>query len=251
VNFGAVPPNTLAPNGEQTALPGTVVFYAHTFYAGSGGQVSFALSNAAIPSSLPWTQVLYRDSNCSGALDAGEPQVTASLTTTASQTICLIVKQFVPAGATFGAQNITTLSAVLNYTGASPALSSAPLTVIDVTIVGEASALTLNKRVSNITQGGPVGITVSAKPGDTLQYTLTAVNNGGTALSTLLINDATPAFTTYLSAACPVILPAVITACTVSVQPAVGAPGNVQWTFNGSLAASGLLAVTYQVKLNQ
>lgn len=251
VNFGAVPPNTLAPNGQQTALPGTVVFYAHTFYAGSGGQVTFALSNAAIPSSLPWTQVLYRDSNCSGALNAAEPQVIASLTTTAGQTICLIVKQFVPAGATFGAQNTTTLSAVLSYTSASPALSSAPLTVIDVTTVGDVDALTLNKRVSNITQGGPVGITVSAKPGDTLQYTLTAVNNGGTALSTLLINDATPAFTTYLSAACPVILPAVITACTVSVQPAVGAPGNVQWTFNGALAASGQLAVTYQVKLNQ
>ncbi len=33
--------------------------------------------------------------------------------------------------------------------------------------------------------------------------------------------------------------------------PNVGTPWNVQWTFNGSLAASGKLAVTYQVKLNQ
>lgn len=251
VNFGAVPPNTLAPNGEQTALPGTVVFYAHTFYAGSGGQVAFALSHAAIPSSLPWTQVLYRDSNCSGALDAAEPQLIASVTTTAGQTLCLIVKQFVPAGATFGAQNTTTLSAVLSYTGASPALSGTPLTVIDVTTVGELSALALSKRVSNLTQGGPAGISANARPGDTLQYTLTAVNNGGTPLSSLVINDATPAFTTYLSAACPVVLPAAITACSVAVQPTVGAPGDVQWTFNGSLAASGQLAVTYQVKLNQ
>lgn len=33
--------------------------------------------------------------------------------------------------------------------------------------------------------------------------------------------------------------------------PNVGTPGDVQWTFNGALAASGQLAVTYQVKLNQ
>lgn len=251
VNFGAVPASTLAPNGEQTALPGTVVFYAHTFYAGSGGQVTFALSHAASPSGLAWTQVLYRDSDCSGALDAAEPQLLASVATTAGQTLCLIVKQFVPAGAALGAQNTTTLSAVFSYTGASPALSGMPLTVMDVTTVGDVGALSLTKRVGNLTQGGPAGISVNARPGDTLQYTLTAVNNGGAPLSTLVINDATPAFTTYLSAACPATLPAVITACTVSVQPAVGAPGNVQWTFNGALAASGQLAVTYQVKLNQ
>jgi hypothetical protein len=35
----------------------------------------------------------------------------------------------------------------------------------------------------------------------------------------------------------------------VSTQPAVGAGGALQWTFTGSLAASGSLAVTYQVKI--
>ncbi|MCX7256446.1 MAG: hypothetical protein NTZ64_06825, partial [Polaromonas sp.] len=249
-NVGGPLPNRLAPNGAQTAQPGTAVFYAHTFNASSAGQVTFTLSNAATPTGWPWNQVLYRDSDCSGSLDAGEPNIAAPISVVAGVPLCLVVKQFVPAGIASGAQNIATLSATFSYS-TNPAWPSSPLSVVDVTTVGDVGALTLNKRVSNITQGGPVGITVSAKPGDTLQYTLTAVNNGSAALSTLLINDATPAFTTYLSAACPVTLPAVITACTVSVQPAVGTPGNVQWTFNGALAASGQLAVTYQVKLNQ
>ncbi len=245
-NVGVPPPNRLAPNGAQTAQPGTVVFYAHTFHAGSNGQVTFALTNAAMPTGWPWNQVLYRDSDCSGTLDAAEPDITTPLTLTAGQTLCLVVKQFVPAGISSGAQNATTLSAT--YTTAS---SSALLAVIDVTTVDAASALALSKRVSNTTQGGPAGTTVNANPNDTLQYTLTAVNNGSAALSTLVINDATPAFTTYLSAACPPTLPAVITACSVSIQPAVGAQGGLQWTFTGSLASGAQLAVTYRVKVDQ
>jgi len=250
VNFGLVPANALAPNGAQTAQPGTVVFYAHTFTPGSGGQVTFSLSSAGTPSSLAWTQVLYRDASCSGTLDASAVQVTTAITVTAGQALCLIVKQFVPAAAALGAQNTTTLTALFSYTGSTPLLSGT-LSVIDVTTVGEPSALALNKRVSNITQSGPIGLTTTAQPGDTLEYTLTALNNGSEPLSVLVINDATPAFTTFVSALCPASLPASLTACTLSILPAVGTAGNLQWTFTGKLAPSGQLAVTYRVRINQ
>ena len=244
-NLGAPPPSRLNPNGAQTAQPGTVVFYAHNFYAGSDGQITFTLTNVATPTGWPWNQVLYRDSNCNGTLDAAESVIAAPIALAAEQTLCLVIKQFVPAGIASGAQNATALSA--SYTTAS---ATVLLSAVDVTTVTDSSALALTKRVSNITQGGVSGITVNANPGETLQYTLTAVNNGSTSLSTLSINDATPAFTTYLSAACPVTLPVVLTACIVSLQPAVGAPGNVQWTFTGVLAPSGQLTVSYQVKVN-
>ena len=250
VNFGLVPVNTLAPNGAQSAQPGTTVFYAHTFQAGSGGQVTFSLANTASPTSPAWNQVLYQDSNCSATLEATEPQITAAITVTAGQKICLIVKQFVPAGAALGAQNNTTLSAAFGYTNASPVLSDT-LIATDVTTVGQAGALALSKLVNNVTQGGAAATAVSATPGDTLQYTLTAANNGSQALSTLVINDATPAFTTYLSAACPAVLPTGTTACSVSMQPAVGGQGSLQWTFTGSLSSGAQLVVSYQVKVNQ
>ena len=250
VNFGLVPANTLGPNGAQAAQPGTTVFYAHTFTAGSGGQVTFSLGNSASPASPAWTQVLYQDSNCNGVLDAGEPQVTAPFSVTAGQKICLIVKQFVPAGAANGAQNNATLSAAFAYVNATPALASS-LLAQDITTVGPPGALALSKLVSNITQGGAVATAVSANPGDTLQYTLTAVNNGTQALNTLVVSDATPAFTTFVSAACPATLPSGINTCSVSTKPAAGAAGSLQWTFTGSLAPGAQLAVTYQVKVNQ
>ena len=41
---------------------------------------------------------------------------------------------------------------------------------------------------------------VNANPGDTRQYTLTATSNGSGSLAALVIGEATPGFTTYLSA---------------------------------------------------
>ena len=84
-----------------------------------------------------------------------------------------------------------------------------------------------------------------------LPYSLNAVNHGTQNLTTLIVNDATPAFTSYQSAACPATLPAGITACTVTTQPAVGGQGGLQWTFAGSLAPGAELAVTYLVKVEQ
>jgi uncharacterized repeat protein (TIGR01451 family) len=250
VAFGLAAPSSLAPSGAQTAQPGTVVFYTHTFQAGSGGQVSFALANVSNPASPTWSTVLYQDSSCNGTLDGGEPVVAAPITVTAGQQICLIVKQFVPAGAAYGALNTATLTATFTYTNASPALSST-LSVTDTTTGGEPSALNLKKLVSNVTRGGGTATSVTATPGEVLQYTLTAQNNGAGPLTTLVINDATPAFTTFVSAACPGTLPTGITTCAISTQPTAGTTGSVQWTFTGSLSAGLTLTVNYQVKLSQ
>ncbi|MBC5781364.1 DUF11 domain-containing protein [Ramlibacter sp. USB13] len=250
VLFGLVPPNTFTPNGAQTAQAGSVVFYAHTFQAGSGGQVSFSLANVASPANTGWNAIVYRDANCSASLDGTEPALTAPVTVTAGQQVCLVVKQFVPSGTAFGALNTVTATAAFTYTNASPALS-ANLAVTDVTTVGEPTALSLRKLVANVTRGGTASTSVNATPGELLQYTLTAQNNGGGPLSTLVINDATPAFTVFVSAACPGTLPAGITGCTIASQPAAGGTGGVQWTFTGTLAASAQLVVSYQVRLSQ
>jgi len=251
ISFGMVAPNTLGPNGAQTAQPGTVVFYAHTYKAATGGSVAFSIANTATPASPAWNQVLYQDSNCNAAVESGETQPAASITVTAGQTICLVIKQFVPAGAGQGAQNSVTLSAAFTYTNASPALAVSTLLATDVTTVGQAGDLSLSKLVSNVTQALPAATSVNANPGDTLQYTLTAVNNGTQPLSTLFVSDSTAAFTGFVSAACPGSLPTGITGCTVTTQPAVNAQGALKWTFTGSLASGGQLVVTYRVKVDQ
>jgi uncharacterized repeat protein (TIGR01451 family) len=248
VNFGLVPGNSLAPNGAQQAQPGATVTYAHTFIAGSGGQVTFSLAGSTTPATPAWTQTLYQDTACSGTLSGSDPVVSAALTVTAGQKVCLLVKVQVPAGATPGAQSALTLSAALAYTNANPALS-ATATANDVTTVGSSGALALTKLVTNVTQSTGPATSVNARPGDTLQYTLTATNNGAQALSTLAIYDSTPSFTKFVSTQCPATLPTGVTGCTVTTQPAAGASGSLQWTFTGSLGSNATLTVTYQVQV--
>jgi uncharacterized repeat protein (TIGR01451 family) len=250
-NFGLVPPNTLAPNGVNTAQPGTTVFYPHTFTATSGGQVTFTTSAVATPAVAGWAETLYRDGNCNGQLDSGEAQITGPITVTASQQVCVIVKEFVPSGAPINAQNVVTLKALTSYTNANPALTASVLST-DTTTVIQQGALTLSKQVNNVTQAGTSGTSNNAVPGNVLQYQLTLFNAGSKPLTQVVVNDATPAYTTFNSASCPTAaLPTGLTACAVSTQPAVGGQGAIVWTFTGSLNPGAQTVVAYQVTVSQ
>ena len=199
-NFGAIAPNNFLANGAQSTAPGSVVFYTHTYTPGSAGNVTFGLSALATPVLAGWTQVLYRDTNCSAVFDPSEPQITAAIAATVGTPICIIVRQQAPAGAPLGAQNTITVSATMDYVN---------------------------------------------------EYTITGTNNGSQNATTLVINDATPTFTNFVSAQCVTPLPAGITACTVNIQPAVAAAGAVQWTLAGSLMPSVQVAVRFQVRVDQ
>jgi len=121
----------------------------------------------------------------------------------------------------------------------SPALNAA-YTVRDLTIVGTGTTagLKLTKTVDK----------AAAQPGANLTYTLTFTNDSTDVLSNLKINDATPAYTTFVSASCGSPLPANLTACSFTA-PAVGVTGNIQWTFTGTLNPTGTGTVTFVVKI--
>ncbi len=231
VNFGDVPVNTFAANGLQSGLPGNVVFYAHQFTAGSAGTVVFSSSSAPA-----WPTILYRDLNCNGVIDTTDTLLT-SATVLAGAQVCVINKVTIPTGTGLGLQAITTIQAVFNYTNASPVLSST-LSVIDTTTVGVVSAgLVLTKAVDKAT----------ALPNDTVTYTLTYQNNSNVTISSIVINDATPAYTTFLSTICLPPLPTAITACTASPVPAIGGVGSIKWTLTGTLAPAATGQIQYKV----
>jgi uncharacterized repeat protein (TIGR01451 family) len=247
VNFADVPENRFLNDGARTALPGTTVTYPHVYVAATGGQVSFSVLNVGSPATVPWTQVLYRDVGCDGALNAPvDTPVTAPITVVEGDRICLVLQQFVPANAPLGATNLVTLQAFFNYVNASPALSSTA-TRQDITTVSDV-ALQLLKEVRNITQGGSFGTSNAARPGDVLEYRVTYTNGGLAAINTLAVNDATPAYTVYLSAACGAPLPAALSTCTITA-PAVNGTGGVRWQFLGSLVSGLSGTVTYQVRV--
>ncbi len=266
LNFGDVPPASWAPSGSKTAAPGSTVSYAHTFTAGTAGSVVFSISaSAATPSLNGWSERIFADPTCSGALQPGAaqlyPPTGAGIAVTAQQKVCVVVQQFVPAQAQIGHKNTLTVQAAFSHSNASPALGTNH-TVSDTTLVDNAS-LNLLKEVRNVTQGGTFGANNQARSGDVLEYRITYTNTTPSVLSNLSVNDTTPAFTSFVSSSAG-STPAGLTACVKSTpaNPAPAAPvpctssqaaggsGAVIWRFTGSLPGSASGQVSFQVKVD-
>lgn len=248
VNFGDVPPNIFANDNQRTILPGSTAFHPHTFTTGTAGTVSFSTTNVTTPVLTGWLQFIYHDLNCNGLLDGAEGSslLTGSVPVVAGSTVCIIVKENAPPNAPFNAQDQITVTATFTYVPplvVAPAPPS-PLTAIttrtDITIIGNATnaGLALLKIVDKAT----------ALPGDNLVYVITYSNNSSGSLSNIVINDATPTFTTFVSTSCGT-LGAGLTGCSVTTQPAVGAIGSIRWTLTGGLASVGTGTVTYTVQI--
>jgi len=244
VLFFDVPPNALLTDGEQTILPGNVAFYSHTFMAGTGGEVVFSLGNALNPNYPGWGQTLFRDTNCNGVLDAGEPQISlpgTPISVNAGDVICLIVKDASPSGAPYGSTNQITLTATFTYTDASPSLPGNVLTRQDLTRIGPGTTagLELVKAVD----------TSSASPGAVITYTITFENKGEDPLNEIVVFDRTPAYTTFVSAAATTPLPDALTGVSIT-EPTPGEAGSIIWTFTGTLDPGAQGEVTYQVQID-
>lgn len=238
VNFGDVPESRLLTDGQQAGLPGSAVFYAHQFVAGTAGQVTFTTASVASPANGGWSHVLYRDVNGNGKIDAGEPVVSGPVSVVADENVSLIVKEFIPADAPFNAQDQVKLTASFAFANASPVLT-ATLTRTDLTTVGSptTAGLTLVKTVDK----------ASAAPGEFITYTLAYANQSSEPLASIVISDTTPAFTTLVVASNGP-LPQSLTAVSVTT-PASGASGPLRWTFTGTLAPGSSGTVSFQVRL--
>lgn len=267
--FGDVQANALSPNQTRQALPSTQLLIPHVYVAQTTGNVTFSIASAvSSPAGVAFTDALYRDLNCNGALDAGDDILTApiamrapnantapGLTNPAVGTpsqVCLLVRQFVPAEAGQGATRTVIPRAVFSYGVGIP---DQTLTVQDITTVSAgATGLELIKAVDQ----------TQANRGDTLTYTLTFVNHSAKPITNLSINDATPPYTGFLSASwagtpaslgtctktTPVATGGLGCAVTTGENPAGQVTGPIRWGFTGTLNPGETGIVTFRVRIN-
>lgn len=250
LNFGDVPPNAFTADNKRTALAGSTLAYPHTYTAQSGGAVTFAIAAVSSPGVTGWVETVYLDADCNGAIDPSDTPITGPLPLSAGQQICIVDREFVPANAPQGAQNVVTISATFTYANANPALAST-LSHSDTTVVGDATgaALDLVKTVSSGT----------AVPGAVLTYTVTYSNRSTLPLSNIVVNDATPPYTRFVSADVGA-LPASLSACSkttpaggpvdCTAAQAAGGRGALSWQFSGSLQPGAAGTVTFQVQVD-
>ncbi|PWR18147.1 hypothetical protein DKG74_20100 [Zavarzinia aquatilis] len=269
LDFGDVPDNRLTGVGLQGAAPGSTVVYGHVFIAGTAGLVSFADAGVTTPNtSTGWTDSVFLDTDCNGAIDAGGDLGLApgsQISVTAGQQICLTAKIFVPLSAEDGDKRVSTLTASFTYSNAAPGLVGS-YSQADTTTVGEGTALALTKRVRRVdaacaalaSPAGDWSVSNQAPPDSYLQYQIHYLNNSADRMRSLEIKDMTPAFTTFVAAACGAT-PAGLTCATptsaAGTAPAVGAMGQIRWVFtdgappNDGLAPGSSGDVTFCVRV--
>lgn len=268
LHFGLVPPSQLIVAHELTAAPGTTATYSHRFTAGTSGTLTLStLNGSASPSSLSgWSEALFQDSTCSGSYQSNAVNWSApnnSQAVTQGQVVCFLVRQSVPAAAQQGDSYSVQVKAQLTFTNALPSLS-ASYTLTDVTVVSH-NAVQLKKQVRNLSTGGanaPWKTENAAQSGDVLEYQISFTNQSGSPITDLVIQDGSPAWTTWTQATSGTVPSGM--ACTVNT-PANPAPqaaracspavtgsgtGNLTWKFSGPLQPQASGTVVFRVNVN-
>jgi uncharacterized repeat protein (TIGR01451 family) len=268
LNFGLVPASQLIIANNLTAAPGAVATHSHRFTAGTSGTLTLStLNGVAVPATpTGWREAIYQDATCSGtyvssAANWSPPNNTLSVVQ--GQSVCFVVRAFVPSNAQAGGTYSVEVKAQLSFGNASPALTASD-SVTDTTTVSN-NVVNLKKQVRNITTGGANAVWKTenaAQSGDVLEYQITFTNNSNAAITDLVIQDGSPAWTTWTQATSGTV-PSGMT-CTMNTpanpvpqaaracSPAVSGSGvgNLTWKFSGSLSPQASGTVLFRVTVN-
>lgn len=247
---------TLTPNNTAQVLPGGFVVYTHTLSnngnVAEGDGTGSSVSLSAVENQPSWNSAIYWDTNNSGSFDAGDlplANLAGAGGLAPGANMLVFVQVFSPAGASLGTVNTTTITATtanVAYTAPVPssAIAQDATTVINgqVTIVKRQA---LDSACDGTADGAftTLNLTTGAVPNACIQYEIVVTNTGTTPVSSVVINDATPANTSSSNAAS-----AFTSQGTISV-PANGTTGSITANL-GVLAPGASATIRFSVRID-
>jgi uncharacterized repeat protein (TIGR01451 family) len=246
---------TLVPTGSAQVIPGGFVVYTHTLTnTGNvleGNGVGSLVTLTRTDTQAGWSSAIYWDTNGSGVFDAGDQPLSDLVTAgglAPGASVRLFVQVFSPAGAPLGQLNTTTVTATTtNLAYAAPV--PAPAVVTDgTTIINGQLTITKMQCMDRDCNGvedstfTSVNLAFGAVPGACIRYQITVTNIGTTAVTGVVVNDATPANTVGSNGASATSSVGSITV------PADGTAGTVTATV-GTLGPGASAVIRFSVKI--
>jgi len=249
VNVNTVRQLSLVTGQSGQVSPGGTVDYIHTLTVNSnvdenvGGSAPESDLNLELTNSVPvgWTAVVYWDTNNDGAVTAVDSLLTSAASAGSVDLPASVgtlqfgdqLRFIVQVTASTGLNDGATVTTTISVTDLNEEL--AEVTNDDQTEV-QAGRLSIDKFQAPAVNGSAgtfVKTDFNVLPGDTVYYKITIVNDGSEPVTTVVVNDAIPAYTTILEIATfNVVAPAVIGSISLTSNPAVGQTGNISLTID-------------------
>ncbi|MBL0230574.1 MAG: DUF11 domain-containing protein [Moraxellaceae bacterium] len=291
VNVNTVRNLQMTTDRTGQVFPGGTVVYEHTLTNNGNvteGSTAGSMLLTAVNSLSGFGTVLYIDSNSNGVLDGTDRIITTAnfetITTdqdgagtidvigtglgdglaglTKGESIRIFAKVQAPAGATPGTTDSLTVTADVVGTINTIGAPTDPVNTDTTNVIGGQIRLDKTQALDAACDGNPDGAgfaasNINALPGACIMYKIIATNEGVSPVTSVVINDATPAFTALFDkivggAVITATTPAIVgsgTTNTIPTKPADGATGalivNVG-TLNGTQTGT----FTFSVKID-
>lgn len=246
LNLGLIRAPEMSEDRTASIGAGQIALLPHLYRAGSAGDAVFAFDTVSEPSPGAFAYALYLDADCDGA---PETPITAPITVTAGQELCLVSRVTASGGLPSGSTLAYRLTATTGFLATSATHATADTDRVIVEAGG--SQLVLIKTVRNETQGTAEGQSNQAHPGDVLVYRITIINPSQRDATDVIIYDRTPPYSALAEAVpSPVTLTPTLN-CTVA-QPTVNAAGYagaLQWDCTGVHQPGGEGSVTFKARI--
>ncbi len=257
VDIGQVRKPELTEPRLAGAAPGQSVLLAHKFTAMTAGNVSLSLADVSASPAGSFTQTIFADTDCDGAIGPGESVLSGPASVVAGDLVCVLVRISADSSAPAGATLDYVVAADFDYSGTP---LSETLTNDDRVSISSQGALELTKQVCNATQGpcaalsgGGFSASNSGAPGDTIIYRIIFENPGPENIENVDVHDDTPAFSALTGTAPSVLSAPAGLACSLVVPPApaAGYSGDLHWQCTGNMAPGDAGIVSFEVAVDE
>ena len=259
---------TLTPPGTGQIQPGGTINYPHILANGGnsscGGGFTFNIVNSQ--AAAGWSYVLYLDNGTTvGSIDAGDTILgggIASAVITPSPALAalpaggsarLLVKVQAPSGASSGEVNALTITATdpVGTCGTTAPIDDTTTVLAGQIRLDKFQALSTWNGTSCDTAGAYSKLAMTQKPGDCVWYRVIATNEGDANVTNVVINDATPTFTTFAGGgACTNSVGVTGTATISGAGSTVGSTGAVRCSTWTTVPPSATTQLEFAVRIN-
>ncbi len=189
----------LTPDNQGQVLPGSTIIYTHRLVnQGNATKTAIDLTHSNNKAADGWASDIYADTDNDGVLSTGDTRLTNVASLAAGDSVLIFTKVYAPANVPMGTENTTTLTA--SWDSGASSTSAEDLTTTNRTDI----QIVKKQALDNDCNGSPDAAfsldSFAAEPGECVIYQLMAVNTGAETMQNVRIQDATPAYTHFITA---------------------------------------------------